>query len=106
MINDPSPGQTQRRKRAVPSSSNGSPRSAPKSPAQSKHWSATTKHSSRALKTLLRLLIDELRVNGRAEILPTYRLVTPQACAMSEKVGGTRHCANHPLLAADRLAVQ
>ncbi|HZO77013.1 MAG TPA: recombinase family protein [Solirubrobacteraceae bacterium] len=38
-------------------------------------------------KALLRLLIDELRVNGRAEILPTYRLVTPAVCAMSEKVG-------------------
>lgn len=38
-------------------------------------------------KALLRLLIKELRVNGRAEILPTYRLVTPAVCAMSEKVG-------------------
>jgi hypothetical protein len=37
-------------------------------------------------KALLRLLIEELRVNGRAEILPTYRLVTPEVCAMSEKV--------------------
>jgi site-specific DNA recombinase len=37
-------------------------------------------------KPLLHLLIDELRVNGRAEILPTYRLVTPAVCAMSEKV--------------------
>ena len=40
-------------------------------------------------KALLRLLIDELRVNGRAEILPTYRLVTPEVCAMSEKVERT-----------------
>jgi site-specific DNA recombinase len=37
-------------------------------------------------KALLQLLIDELRVNSRAEILPTYRLVTPAVCAMSEKV--------------------
>jgi site-specific DNA recombinase len=37
-------------------------------------------------KPLLRLLIDELRVNGRAEVLPTYRLITPTVCAMSEKV--------------------
>jgi site-specific DNA recombinase len=37
-------------------------------------------------KPLLHLLIDELRVNSRAEILPTYRLVTPTVCAMSEKV--------------------
>jgi hypothetical protein len=26
-----------------------------------------------------------LRVNGRAEILPTYRVVTPEVCAISEK---------------------
>ena len=39
-------------------------------------------------KALLRLLIGELRVNARTEILPTYRLVTPEVCAMSEKVGG------------------
>jgi hypothetical protein len=37
-------------------------------------------------KALLRLLIEELPVNGRKEILPTYRLVTPVVCAMSEKV--------------------
>jgi site-specific DNA recombinase len=37
-------------------------------------------------KALLRLVIEELRVNGRAEILPTYRVVTPEVCAMSEKV--------------------
>jgi site-specific DNA recombinase len=37
-------------------------------------------------KALLRLLIEELRVNGRREILPTYRVVTPAVCAMSEKV--------------------
>jgi site-specific DNA recombinase len=37
-------------------------------------------------KALLRLLIEELRVDGRAEILPTYRVVTPEVCAMSEKV--------------------
>jgi hypothetical protein len=36
-------------------------------------------------KALLRLLIEELRVNGRAEIRPTYRVVTPTVCAMSEK---------------------
>jgi exonuclease VII small subunit len=40
----------------------------------------------RKAKVLLQLLIDELRVNSRAEILPTYRLVTPEVCAMSEKV--------------------
>jgi hypothetical protein len=34
----------------------------------------------------LRLLIEELRVNCRAEIVPTYRVVAPEVCAMSEKV--------------------
>jgi hypothetical protein len=38
-------------------------------------------------KALLRLLIQELRVNGRAQIQPTYRLVTPEVCATSKKVG-------------------
>jgi hypothetical protein len=37
-------------------------------------------------KALLRLLIEELRVNDRAEIQPTYRVVTPAVCAMSERV--------------------
>jgi len=37
-------------------------------------------------KALLRLLIEELRVEGRAQIQPTYRLVTPEVCATSEKV--------------------
>jgi len=34
-------------------------------------------------KALLRLLIDKLRVNRRAELMPTYRLVTPAVCAMA-----------------------
>jgi site-specific DNA recombinase len=38
-------------------------------------------------KALLRLLIQELRVDGRAQIQPTYRLITPEVCATSEKVG-------------------
>jgi hypothetical protein len=37
-------------------------------------------------KALLRLLIEELQVNGRAQIEPTYRLVTPTVCATSKKV--------------------
>jgi site-specific DNA recombinase len=37
-------------------------------------------------KALLRLLIEELRVDGRAQIQPTYRLVMPEVCATSEKV--------------------
>ena len=34
-------------------------------------------------KALLRLLIQEIRVNGRAQ-QPTYRLLTPEVCATSE----------------------
>jgi site-specific DNA recombinase len=49
-------------------------------------------------KALLRLLIEELRVNSRREIQPTYRLVTPTVCAMSEKVGRTLRCANHAVV--------
>jgi site-specific DNA recombinase len=37
-------------------------------------------------KALLRLLIDELQVNSRSEIQPTYRIVTPAVCATPEKV--------------------
>jgi site-specific DNA recombinase len=40
-------------------------------------------------KALLRLLIKELRVNGKSEILPTYRVVTPEVCATPSSVGGT-----------------
>jgi hypothetical protein len=36
-------------------------------------------------KALLRVLIEELRVNGRAEILPTYCVIDHAVCAMSEK---------------------
>ena len=39
-------------------------------------------------KALLRLLIKELRVNGRSEIIPTYRIVTPEVCATTSSVGG------------------
>ncbi len=44
-------------------------------------------------KALLRILIAELRVNGRHDIQPTYRVITPNhaaatgVCARSEKVG-------------------
>jgi site-specific DNA recombinase len=37
-------------------------------------------------KALLRILIAELRVNGKADIQPTYRVITPRVCATSEKV--------------------
>ena len=35
-------------------------------------------------KALLRLLIKELRVNSRSEILPTYRVVAPEVCATTK----------------------
>jgi len=38
-------------------------------------------------KPLLRLLIDELRVNSRAEILPTYRLITPTVFCYRGRLG-------------------
>jgi site-specific DNA recombinase len=37
-------------------------------------------------KALLRILIQELRVNSRAEILPTYRIATPTVCATTTSV--------------------
>lgn len=37
-------------------------------------------------KALLRILIKELKVNGKSEILPTYRVVTPAVCATSGSV--------------------
>jgi hypothetical protein len=40
-------------------------------------------------KAPLRLLIEELQVNGRAQIEPTYRLVTHTVCATSAKVERT-----------------
>ena len=40
-------------------------------------------------KALLRLLIKELRVNSRSEILPTYRIVTPEVCATPSSVERT-----------------
>ncbi len=43
----------------------------------------------RQAKALLRLLIKDLRVNARSEILPTYRVVTPAVCAQTTLVGGT-----------------
>jgi site-specific DNA recombinase len=40
-------------------------------------------------KALLRLLIKELKVNARSEILATYRVVTDAVCALPSSVGGT-----------------
>jgi site-specific DNA recombinase len=41
----------------------------------------------RQAKALLRLLIKDLRVNARSEIVPTYRVVTPAVCALPSSVG-------------------
>jgi site-specific DNA recombinase len=43
----------------------------------------------RQAKALLRLLIKDLRVNARSEILPTYRIVSPAVCALPSSVGVT-----------------
>jgi hypothetical protein len=43
----------------------------------------------RQAKALLRPLIKDLRVNGRSEILATYRVVTPAVCALPSSVGRT-----------------
>jgi hypothetical protein len=40
----------------------------------------------RQAKALVRLLINDLRVNGRPEILPTYRIITPAVCALPSSV--------------------
>jgi len=40
-------------------------------------------------KALLRLLVKDLHVNGRSEILPTYRVVNDAVCALPSSVGGT-----------------
>ncbi|HEV3094937.1 MAG TPA: hypothetical protein VGY30_10540 [Solirubrobacteraceae bacterium] len=46
-------------------------------------------------KALLRILIAELRVNSRDEILPTYRVGAPVVCAQTSSVEPTRLNANH-----------
>jgi site-specific DNA recombinase len=43
----------------------------------------------RQAKALLRLLIKDLRVKSRSEILPTYRVVTPAVCALPSSVERT-----------------
>ena len=41
----------------------------------------------RQAKALLRLVVKDLRVNGRADILPTYRVVTDAVCELTGSVG-------------------
>jgi hypothetical protein len=40
-------------------------------------------------KALLRILIAELRVNSRSEVLPTYRVGAPVVCAQTSSVEST-----------------
>jgi hypothetical protein len=49
-----------------------------------------------------RVLIEKLRVNGRAEILPTPASCRPEARAMSEKAERTKN-DNQPTFEADAL---
>jgi hypothetical protein len=46
-------------------------------------------------KALLAILIAELRVNSRNEILPTYRVGAPVVCAPNRSVEPTEVNANH-----------
>jgi hypothetical protein len=55
----------------------------------------------RQAKALLRLLIKDLRVNARSEVLPTYRIVTPAVCALPSSVGRTGHYANQSIVDVD-----
>jgi site-specific DNA recombinase len=41
----------------------------------------------RRAKALLRLLVKDLRVNARSELLPAYRVVAPAVCALPSSVG-------------------
>jgi hypothetical protein len=56
-------------------------------------------------KALLAILIAELRVNSRNEILPTYRVGAPVVCAPNSSVGETWLCANHAVMVAPAVAV-
>lgn len=41
-------------------------------------------------KALLGILIADLRVNSRSEVLPTYRVGAPVVCAQTSSVGSGR----------------
>jgi site-specific DNA recombinase len=45
-----------------------------------------TEADPRQAKALLRLLIKDLRVNGRSDILPTDRIITPEVCTLPSSV--------------------
>ena len=47
------------------------------------------KRGAEQAKALLAILIAELRVNSRSEILPTYRVGAPVVCAPSSSVEPT-----------------
>ena len=95
-IRAPSTGHVPGRKGEDPlDQGNGSPHDVERHPAGGRHLAAVADQLERVIaegepqktKALLRLLIEELRVEGRAQIQATYRLVTPEVCATSEKVG-------------------
>jgi hypothetical protein len=50
-------------------------------------------------KALLAILIADLRVNSRAEVIPTYRVGTPVVCAPTSSVGpiGSNRVGNRVL---------
>jgi hypothetical protein len=56
-------------------------------------------------KALLRILIADLHVNSRREILPTYRVGAPVVCAQTSSMGETWQRANQTLLAAPAVGV-
>ena len=55
-------------------------------------------------KALLCVLIKDLRVNSRREILPTYRVDADAVCAPPSSVGRTERCANHRILGVSAAA--
>lgn len=57
-------------------------------------------------KALLRILIADVRVNSRAEILPIYRVAAPTVCAHNSSVEPTDLKSNHSArLAGGRMSL-
>jgi hypothetical protein len=61
--------------------------------------------SAEQAKALLAILIADLRVNSRDEILPTYRVGAPVVCAQTSSVERTVRCANPVVVHAQSLCV-
>jgi hypothetical protein len=77
---DPRPAATN----ACPGTSSNT-QSSSNSPRSTATPTSSQRREPQKAKALLRLLIQELRVDGRAQVQPTYRLVTREVCATSEK---------------------